>query len=53
MIPAIDAAFVDAAAPNADAAKNGRGLVTGGKFASAKISSIHAQQFTDSPWLKK
>ena len=26
---------------------------TGGRFTSASISSIHAQQFTGSPWLKK
>ena len=34
MIP-IDEAYVDAAAPNADAAKNGRGLVLKNKFTNA------------------
>src|SRR5688572_4042048 len=33
MIP-IDEAFIEAAAPNADAAKNGRGLVLKNKFAA-------------------
>ncbi|MFO0808577.1 MAG: hypothetical protein U0746_08140 [Gemmataceae bacterium] len=35
---AIDAAYVDAAAPNADAAKNGRGLVLKGKLANLHVS---------------
>ena len=35
---AIDEAYVDAAAPNADAAKNGRGLVLKNKFADLHIS---------------
>lgn len=34
----IDAAYVDAAAPNADAAKNGQGLVLKGKFPDLYIS---------------
>jgi SWIM zinc finger len=37
MIP-IDEAFVDAAAPNADAAKNGRGLVLKNKLANLHVS---------------
>lgn len=35
---AIDEAYVDAAAPNADAAKNGRGLVLKGKFQALHVS---------------
>jgi hypothetical protein len=35
----IDASYVDAAAPNADAAKNGRGLVIKGKFKKLCISA--------------
>ena len=36
---AIDDAYVDAAAPNADAAKNGRGLVLKNKLARLSVSS--------------
>src|SRR5436305_10453395 len=35
---AIDEAYADAAAPNADAAKNGRGLVLKGKLANLHVS---------------
>jgi hypothetical protein len=35
---AIDDAFVDSAAPNGDAAKNGRGLVLKNKFANLRVS---------------
>ncbi len=44
MIP-IDEAYVDAAAPNADAAKNGRGLVLKNKLANLHVSDDGALLF--------
>jgi hypothetical protein len=44
MIP-IDEAYVDAAAPNADAAKNGRGLVLKNKFSKLHVSDDGAILF--------
>lgn len=44
MIP-IDEAYVDAAAPNADAAKNGRGLVLKNKFSKLHLSDDGAILF--------
>src|SRR3954454_22272651 len=44
MIP-IDEAYVDAAAPNADAAKNGRGLVLKGKLSNLHVSDDGALLF--------
>src|SRR5687768_5674037 len=44
MIP-IDEAYVDAAAPNADAAKNGRGLVLKNKLADLHVSADGALIF--------
>ena len=41
----IDDAYVDAAAPNADAAKNGRGLVLKGKLANLHVSDDGALIF--------
>ena len=42
---AIDNAYVDAAAPNADAAKNGRGLVLKNKLANLHVSDDGALLF--------
>ena len=42
---AIDEAYVDAAAPNADAAKNGRGLVLKGKFLKLHVADDGALLF--------
>lgn len=42
---AIDSAYVDGVAPNADAAKNGRGLVTKGKLSKLSISDDGALIF--------
>ena len=38
LVISIDESFVDAAAPNADTAKNGRGLVLKKKFGQARRS---------------
>ena len=42
---AIDDAYVDAAAPNADAARNGRGLVLKGKLSNLHVSDDGALIF--------
>src|SRR5262245_14163108 len=43
----IDEAYVDAAAPNADAAKNGRGLVLKNKLAKLRVSDDGALIFAE------